>query len=82
MINVRAWNQTGPVLKQLRVRGMTPQNVVLQIHIVRKDNGTDPSFTRAAVDTMIARANTIWAQAGIRSPRGRLPVSSTRPCPK
>jgi RHS repeat-associated protein len=65
MINVRAWNQAGPVLKQLRVRGMTPQNVVLQIHIVRKDNGTDPSFTRAEVDTMIARANTIWTQAGI-----------------
>jgi RHS repeat-associated protein len=65
MINVRAWNQSGPVLKQLRVRSMTPQNVVLQIHIVRKDNGTDPSFTRAEVDKMIARANTIWAQAGI-----------------
>ena len=65
MINVRAWNDKGPVLKQLRVRSMTLQNVVLQIHIVRKDNGTDPSFTRAEVNTMIARANTIWAQAGI-----------------
>ncbi len=65
MLNVRAWNQSGPVLKQLRVRSMTPQTVVLQIHIVRKDDGTDPSFTLAEVNTMIARANTIWAQAGV-----------------
>ena len=66
MVNVRAWDQTGPVLKQLRVRSMTPINIVLQVHIVRENDGTKPVRTgMAEINTMIARADRVWGQAGI-----------------
>jgi RHS repeat-associated protein len=66
-MQVRPWRADVPVvLKPLRVRSMATITVVLQIHVVREDDGTEPAFSPAEIAPAIARANQIWAQAGIQ----------------
>jgi RHS repeat-associated protein len=66
MVNVRAWNQTGAVIKQLRIRALRLIDVVLRAHIVRKDDGTDAAATVQKLREYVQHVNTLWRQAGIQ----------------
>jgi hypothetical protein len=55
-----------PALKRFQVRGMATINVVLQAHIVRKQNHSDAAADQNRIDTFIRRVNEIWHQAGIQ----------------
>jgi hypothetical protein len=58
-----------PRLKRFQVRSMTTINVVLQAHIVRKDDGSDPNPPVAdnnRLTSFLRRVNEIWRQAGVQ----------------
>ncbi len=67
-VGAKGWNEIGEAVAspQLRVRGMATVVVVVQAHVVREDDGSDPAFSPAEINAMIDRANELWAQAGIR----------------
>ena len=55
-----------PALKRVQVRGMATINVVLQAHIVRKQDRSGAAADQNRIDTFIRRVNEIWLQAGIQ----------------
>jgi hypothetical protein len=55
-----------PGLKRLQVRSMATINVVLQAHIVRKQDGSDAAADQNRLDSFIRRVNEIWQQAGVQ----------------
>jgi RHS repeat-associated protein len=66
MLRVRAWNQQGDVLRQVRVRALSPLQIVLQSHIVRKDDGSEPAADLARMTQYLTVVNRIWSQAGVQ----------------
>lgn len=63
---VRAWNARGGILRRVRVRSMATIRVVLQAHVVRRDDGTDPAIDAAKMTDFLNTANSIWRQAGLQ----------------
>jgi hypothetical protein len=55
-----------PALKWLQVRSLAWITIKLQAHIVRDDNGLNPAADNNRLNSLVARANEIWRQAGIR----------------
>ncbi len=55
-----------PALKWLQVRSLAWITIKLQAHIVRDDNGLNPAADNDRLNSLVARANEIWRQAGIR----------------
>lgn len=66
LLNIRAWNQQGRVLKKLRFRALTPMTIVLQAYIVRNTDGSRPAAEVARLQRAIQRTNEVWSQTGIQ----------------
>jgi hypothetical protein len=54
------------VLKRLRFRALQPITVILQAHVARDTNGTDPAVLPARMAEVLVETNRLWAQAGIQ----------------
>lgn len=66
LLQIRAWNQQGTVLKRLRFRALQPITVILQPHVVRDTAATDPAVQPARMAEILVATNRLWVQAGIQ----------------